>query len=185
MTKKEIRRIALQRRENLSDEERGEGARKITEQIAGHPLYRESSVVLLFIGYGSEISTSGIVDDALKKGKKVFAPRVTGPGTMEYFSITGTLDLQAGYMGIPEPKEDLPTLDRAALQAEETFVLFPGVAFDTAKHRIGYGKGFYDRYFADRQDLLLRSVAVGFSCQLFPEIPFEENDLKPAEVILV
>ena len=69
--------------------------------------------------------------------------------------------------------------------AEKILMLMPGVAFDKKRHRIGYGKGFYDRYLAGKEALQLRTIAVGFQCQMVEEIPAEELDIKPYQVICV
>ena len=60
----------------------------------------------------------------------------------------------------------------------------PGVAFDKQRNRIGYGKGFYDRYLADKEKLQLRTIAIGFQCQLVEAALSDRNDIKPYQVIL-
>jgi len=63
-------------------------------------------------------------------------------------------------------------------------MLMPGVAFDGMRNRIGYGKGFYDRYLFDKPALQLRTIAIGFKCQKVEAIPANDNDIKPYQVIL-
>lgn len=60
-------------------------------------------------------------------------------------------------------------------------MIMPGVAFDVRRNRIGYGKGFYDRYLADKEGL--HTIAIGFDCQMVPEIEAGEKDIKPMQVI--
>ena len=69
--------------------------------------------------------------------------------------------------------------------AESTLMLMPGVAFDSFRNRIGYGKGFYDRFLEEKMALQFRTIAVGFKCQMVDEIYAEENDIKPYQVIVV
>ena len=57
--------------------------------------------------------------------------------------------------------------------------------FDKMRNRIGYGKGFYDRFLADKENLQLRAIGVGFACQLVEELPSEAWDIKPYQVICV
>jgi 5-formyltetrahydrofolate cyclo-ligase len=60
-------------------------------------------------------------------------------------------------------------------------MIMPGVAFDPERNRIGYGKGFYDRYLQDKP--ALRTIAIGYDCQMVAEIQTEETDVKPMQVI--
>ena len=64
-------------------------------------------------------------------------------------------------------------------------MLMPGAVFDKMRNRIGYGKGFYDRFLADKENLQLRTIGVGFACQLVEELPSEAWDIKPYQVICV
>ena len=61
----------------------------------------------------------------------------------------------------------------------------PGVAFDRYRNRIGYGKGFYDRFLADNPEMQSRSIAVGYQCQLLDVLPAEETDIRPQHIICV
>ena len=104
---------------------------------------------------------------------------------MEFFRIQDLNRLKAGYRGILEPAGDSERYTYTAERAERTLVLMPGAAFDSLRNRIGYGGGFYDRYLADREALQLRTVAVGFRCQMVEEIPAESTDIRPCQVICV
>ncbi|MCR4598091.1 MAG: 5-formyltetrahydrofolate cyclo-ligase, partial [Acetatifactor sp.] len=53
------------------------------------------------------------------------------------------------------------------------------------RNRMGYGKGFYDRFLANKEELQIRSIGIGHVCQRVDEIPMDENDIKPYQVILV
>ena len=70
-------------------------------------------------------------------------------------------------------------------RAQRTLVLMPGVAFDPFRNRIGYGKGFYDRFLADKPQLQLRTIAVGYRCQMLEELPADHRDIRPYQVICV
>ena len=51
------------------------------------------------------------------------------------------------------------------------------------RNRVGYGRGFYDRYLSDKEELQFRTLAVGFRCQMTEEIPVEEKDIRPCQVL--
>lgn len=188
--KKRIRRDVLKRRLELSDEERLEASLLITEKIIAHRLFIDSDIVLAFVGYGTEIDTAGIIEEALKRGKRVYVPKVVGQD-MLFYRIESMDDLEEGYKGIFEPSGESEMYDYflfdKAYKGEnnKTFMLMPGVAFDRENNRIGYGKGFYDRFLQDKEALKPRTVAIGYKCQMLERIPCEVHDFKPGEIIVV
>ena len=91
--------------------------------------------------------------------------------------------MQGGYRGIPEPAGDTEQYVFSEPEADRTFVLLPGVAFDRQGNRMGYGKGFYDRFLAEYPALIKRTLAIGFACQLVEQIPTEEYDIKPNSIL--
>lgn len=186
--KKRIRARVLKQRDALGAPERERAAVLLTERILGHQWFYGSDTLLAFASYGSEIDTGEIIDEALRLGKKVYLPRVMAEGgrpEMEFFRIASRRELKPGYRGILEPS---PQGERYVYReggASRVLLLMPGVAFDGYRNRIGYGKGFYDRYLAEKADLRLRSVAVGFQCQLVEKLPCDHRDVTPYQVICV
>lgn len=183
-TKSQIRSRILKIRNALTEEERNCAAFLLTERILGHQWYCQSDTILCYADHGSEISTKELIREALSSGKKVFLPRVEGEN-MTFYRIGDLSELVQGYKGIPEPKGDTENYCREKQAAEKTLLLMPGVVFDRCRNRIGYGKGFYDRFLADNPELQLRSIAVGYQCQLLEELPAEETDIRPCQVICV
>lgn len=189
--KKKIRAQVLKLREALSHEERDRAAVLLTERILGHQWFYCSDTLLAFASYGSEIDTGELIDEALRQGKKVYLPRVTTVGIqrkapeMEFFRIHSREELQPGYRGIPEPSPEGERYVYREGEASRLLMLMPGVAFDAYKNRMGYGKGFYDRYLAGKEDLRLRTIGIGFQCQLVEKLPCDENDIAPYQVICV
>lgn len=183
-TKSEIRSRILKVRNALTEEERKHGAFLLTKRISEHPWFCQSDTILCYADYGSEISTKELIRKALSAGKKVFLPRVEGEN-MAFYRIGDLSELVQGYKGIPEPKGDTENYDGGEHTVEKTLLLMPGVAFDRYRNRIGYGKGFYDRFLASSPELQLRSIAVGYQCQLLEELPAEETDIRPCQVICV
>ena len=87
-----------------------------------------------------------------------------------------------GYKGIREPKGDTEVYSgKDASLADKTLMIMPGVAFDRNRNRMGYGGGFYDRFLSDKP--WMHTIAIGYQCQMFPEIPVEENDIRPGQII--
>lgn len=184
LKKKELRGSILAKRNAMTQEERDRASLLLTERILGHQWFYCSEVILGFVNYGSEISTREILEEALKAGKKVFVPKIV-EAEMKFFKIESLADLKEGYKGIPEPDGTTEEFIFQDILSDKVLMLMPGVGFDIFRNRIGYGKGYYDRYLADREALQLRTIGVGFKCQMVEEIPAEENDIKPYQVIVV
>lgn len=181
--KKAVRKEILALRDALSVAERQRGNLLVTEKIAGHQWYYGAEYLLLFAGHGSEIDLSFLVEDALKKGKNVYFPKVKGK-EMNFYRVTDLAELEKGYKGIFEPKGDtgiFPGEKGKTSLADKTLMIMPGVAFDRQRRRIGYGGGYYDRYLADKP--WLRTIAAGYRCQLLLEIPSDEQDIRPGQII--
>lgn len=209
--KKAVRRAALAARDALGGDERKAGSLLLTERILGHQWFYRAEDLLCFVSYGSEIDTREILSEALRRGKRVYVPRVlaeagerwedgggqrpgkdvgqpgkdVGQPGMEFFRIDSLDQLRKGYKGIMEPSGASEKYVCTPERAERTLMLMPGAAFDCFRNRIGYGGGFYDRYLGDRPALQQRTIAVGFKCQMVEEIPAESTDIRPCQVICV
>lgn len=182
--KKAIRKDIIKLRDALSPEERNKAAVLLTERILGHQWFYRSEVLLGFVSYGSEIDTGMLLEEAFRKRKRVYLPKVEG----EHMTFYRTMDcgeLEKGYKGIWEPKGVTEIFDSKAEETDKVLMLMPGVAFDLRRNRIGYGRGFYDRYLADNPKLQVRTLAVGYACQLLEEIPGGKDDIRPYQIICV
>ncbi len=104
-------------------------------------------------------------------GRPVLLPRVVGEGLLAWHAVLGADSLIVGSYGIREP--DPSRLPAIALPRGTT-ILVPGIAFTRSGHRLGQGGGFYDRLLESRPDL--RTIGVGFACQLLDDLPGEAHD---------
>lgn len=182
--KKALRRQIMQTRDALSGQERIRAAVLLTERIVGHQWFYLSDVLLGFAHYGSEIDTTEILQEALRKGKKLYLPKVEGED-MAFYRVYDLSGLAEGYKGIREPRGDTDKYVFVPDGTGHELMLMPGVAFDLYRNRMGYGKGFYDRFLSDKPELQLRTIGVGFACQLVENVPHGERDIRPYQVICV
>lgn len=132
--------------------------------------------VYCYVSTQGEVSTWGLIEALLKQGKCVAVPRVEGK-ELEFYSIHGKADLEEGTMGIMEPKSSC-----LKIHDSKAPVIVPGLAFDNSGNRMGYGGGFYDRFFEKEPNHLRIAVAYGF--QIFDHIPTEPHD-KPMNRIII
>ena len=180
--KRKLRRQILALRDAMPIEEREEKSSHILETLILMPLYKDSDTILIYVNRRSEVNTTDLVNKALADGKRVFAPKVSGE-TMEFYQITGMGDLQEGYKGIREPVSG--RLFDMNSDTGHTLMLMPGAVFDEKCRRIGYGKGFYDRYLEriSETGISVHTLALCFECQVLPEIPAEKHDVRPQMIL--
>lgn len=105
--------------------------------------------------------------------RRVLLPVVRGH-ELNFYEVHGEEDLVCGSFGIKEPDPQRATLADAS-QAEVIFV--PGLAFTRDGHRLGRGRGFYDRTLATLPRTVLR-VGLCFAPQIFDSLPVEDHDQK-------
>ncbi len=186
-----LRRQILALRDGLTEEDRKRAALLLTERLLGHQWFYLSQVILGFVSFGSEIDTRELLQEALRLGKRVYVPKVE-KSVMQFYEIHSMKELAKGYRGIPEPAGDTclysylteeQAVQGGGVPPSKTLMLMPGVAFDAYKNRMGYGKGFYDRFLVDKEELALRTIGVGFACQMVERVPGEAHDIRPAQVI--
>ena len=177
VTKAELRSGVKALRKQLSGSDKSQRDRAIEKRVAAHGAFQRAERILIYMHYGSEVRTDGIVADALKLGKRVYVPKVLGR-EMEFYQIRSLDECGPGYRGLPEPPLEA---EQYALEGEDcgdkVLMILPGLAFDRAGNRLGYGGGFYDRYLAAHPDLF--TAAVAFEFQLFDQVPREETDILP------
>ena len=173
-TKENIRKEVFARRKQAEQSKVRQKSHQITEKILALPEYQKADVLFAYMDFKKEVMTEELIEAAFRDGKTVAVPKVAGDD-MIYYEITDFSSLRPGYFGIPEPEGQEVCL------AEEGFLLVPGVAFDRKCHRVGYGKGFYDRYLSAHPGFV--TAAVAFEFQLFPEVPFWESDIRPQMLI--
>ncbi len=167
------RRDVTAARDAMPADARAAASAAITARIAALPTFAEARTVLLTLPFRSEWDTLPLIGMALAAGKIVAAPRVNRATRMlELRALADPpRDLVIGSFGIPEPAPD------AVPVAADTvdWVLVPGIAFDRAGRRLGYGGGYYDRLLP----LLERAcrVAGAFDVQLVDRVPSAPHDL--------
>lgn len=160
-------------RKQLSQERRFFAAQAIYQEI----IRRSYRHILSFFPIRSEIDLNPLNLD-LAKQKRLILPRVEGKALIPY-QVTDFRHLTLSPLGIPEPNPSLcPPISPHEIEA----ILVPGLAFDQSHHRLGYGKGFYDRFL---KGLSTETIGVGFKEQwsLIP-LPRDPWDL-PLKTLLL
>lgn len=173
--KDEIRRNLIARRNEMSREEILEKSNIIEDKILILPEYFEADTILLYASYNSEVMTTKIFERALKDGKKVAFPKsqlVDGIPTIEFYYVDSLSMLAEGYKGIMEP--DIFNNELTQMTCDNYLCIVPGVAFDKTGYRIGYGKGFYDRFISYGENK--KYIGICFESQVIEKVPSDVND---------
>lgn len=172
-----FRRAALARRAALPPAIRATAGAVAIEHLLASPEYRRAALVLAFAGFGDEIDTIPLLRAVLASGRRLGLPRVLPRRDCLSVHAVGSLDqLVPGRWGISEPDPGLPELD----PGRADLLVVPGVAFDPAGRRLGYGRGYYDRLLgqvrASRRGQWPLACGLALECQVWPVVPAGPGD---------
>ena len=172
--KKMTRNTIKEMRLALKKEEVMECSKACVSKVLQFPELIEAKTVCVYMPTGNEIDTTEIIRYSKENGKRLAAPRVNGD-TMEFYYFTDETDMEQGAYDIWEPT------GTEAVEDEESLVIMPGVAFDLSCNRIGYGKGYYDRYLSAHPRM--KKVALAYDFQIVGRIKREVHDVRPDVVV--
>ena len=171
MTKQELRAALKERRAAIPAEQRREMDARIVANFAASEVFLRASALLVYAPLEGEINLLPLVRIARERGIPVAFPRCdVETNTMQFYELLPTARLTEGAYRIPEPPADAPlcTPDSRAL------CILPALSFDPTGARIGYGKGYYDRYLATFPGI--RAGAI-YSTMILKRVPTEPHDL--------
>lgn len=179
----EIRLRHKRLRDEMSGEEAKEAGRAICESLILADWYPDCVWIYGYYPIGREVDCRSFLRQALSDGKRVALPRTEkayktereSSHAMEYrmdfFEITSLAQVTEGNFGVPEPDMECPLVEE-----ERAVALVPGVVFDRTGNRYGYGKGYYDRYFARFPKLY--KFGLSYEHQLEKKLFVSKTDVK-------
>ena len=175
MTKEEIRRILISKREALTAEEALEKSHMVTERLLSSGLLSESAEIMSYSAFRNEV-------DATKLNQRLLEsrPEILLPYTDESLSILPCLYRKGDPMIPGRFGVLLPTPLRLTKRIPD-IVIIPCVGVDTQGNRLGFGKGCYDRYF--RNTPVIKKIILAYDFQVLDELPFDPLDV-PADYIV-
>ncbi len=169
MNKGAIRALMLKRRCALLPDQAACMSRLAQQRLVTTEQFVGARSLALYSPIRNETATDEIFAIARRQGKQVYYPRVVGEH-LSFVQVDNLGQLVPGSFGIPEPVADLED----NRQVPE-LILVPGLAFDRRGHRLGYGRGFYDRYLARCPDQVVR-VGLSYSFQLYDVLSVGAHD---------
>ena len=179
--KQSIRTEILKNREKLSEEDVQSKSSIILDRLFRTLEYQTAEEIFTFVSFGNEVDTFGIILNALMSNKKVYAPKIIKKGLIEFYQILSLEELEVSKYGILEPTSE--NLGELRMDADNQLMIVPGVAFDEECNRLGYGGGYYDRYFAENIDCQVPRIAICYEIQMLQEVPIDEYDQKVDKII--
>jgi 5-formyltetrahydrofolate cyclo-ligase len=169
--KQALRRLIRDRLAAIPEGLRRERSRQSCEILRQQPVWRRARAVLFYAPLPSELDLSFLMEEALREKRLVALPRFhAGNGEYEAVLVTRAGECAPGRFGIVEPGEGCPVLPGNRLD----LALVPGVAFDPLGHRLGRGRGYYDRLLAMAGGV---KCGVAFDEQVADHVPVEPHDV--------
>lgn len=177
LTKKELRKIYLDKRNKMSNEDLITKSKIISDNLLEDENFKKSNVFMIYIDFNKEVITTSIINYLLNDNKDVLVPYVKNKekselGIRKIKSIDN--DCKIGTYGIIEP--DLNTTIEVNQKDIECIVI-PGVVFDTNLNRLGFGKGYYDRLLSKLNSKVIK-IGIAFDFQIIDKVPVDKYDIK-------
>lgn len=176
--KKNLRARYRQFRERMSPEQKSALDLTIRGRLFALNEYARVDTVFTYVSKQIEVDTLTLIHEALSSGKKVAVPRCV-PDTydMVFYYITTEDDLEKGSFGVLEP---IPAKCVPVPKNTVGLCVVPGLSFDAQGYRLGYGKGYYDRFLAEFQGI---TVGICYSGCIQWNLPHGYYD-KPVDILI-
>lgn len=171
LNKQQLRALLKDKRAALPRDQKKQWDRQIVQRIAASPEFQQATALLLYAPLPGEIDLLLLARIAREQGKAVAFPRCnTQACTLEFYQLTPDTRLIPGAYGIAEPPPNAPRL----IPDRNSLCILPALSFDPNGNRLGYGKGYYDRFLATFPGIAAGAV---YSSFLLKEIPTQPHDL--------
>ena len=186
MNKSQIRKEFLQKRNRLNAMQVASWSQRICDRLLHWPLFLQAETVCFYYPLGNEVNLLRAAGEALCMGKQVAFPRTEGD-VIRFYPVEGLSDFREGRFHVMEPMvgegHEQETIKPVRQAGKPLLILVPGVAFDRYRNRMGYGKGYYDRYLAGLAGTKAATLGIAYECQIADRIPTEETDI-PMDFLL-
>ena len=172
MDKKSLRQHIRALKKQHSQEELQSQSERILQRLAAHPRYHQAEKVMLYASLPDEVQTLDFIE-IWRHRKTIILPTVVGDDIIPV-ELAENVTFAEGDFHIPEPQNHPYTGDI-------DLIIVPGMAFDINGHRLGRGRGYYDRFLALHPQVY--TIGLCFDFQLLPEVPSEPHDRIIDEII--
>ncbi|MBO5200806.1 MAG: 5-formyltetrahydrofolate cyclo-ligase [Clostridia bacterium] len=175
--KQELRLRCRATREGMDKEQKAVLDSAVAENVRRLKEYRPAKTILIYVSTPIEVDTKRIIENAWADGKRVAVPRcIPDSRDMEFHYIDSFDCLSPGTFSVPEPPADSPIVT----DFSGCLMIVPGMQFDMNGYRIGYGKGYYDRYMVRFTG---RAAGICYSAELKPFMYHGRYD-RPVDIVV-
>ena len=169
--KKVARKEFLQKRLSLTEEKRLKTDTALCRTIIELEEFKNCDTVLLYHPTRNEADLLEVAKTALSLKKRVAFPiSLVDTCTLDFRLVAALEELSASTYGICEP----PCSASKAVFTESTLCIVPALAYDVRGYRLGYGKGYYDRFLKNFKGVSLGAINADFLCK---ELPINDTDI--------
>lgn len=145
--------------------------RKIQNRLMNLWAFREAALILTYVSTPIEVDTHYMIETALKSGKTVAVPKCQEESRlMNFYPIQSLAELSPGAFKVLEP---IKTNKNPLKDFEGSVCIVPGFSFDKEGFRLGYGKGYYDRFLKDYTGT---AIGICYSDCVKENLPHGKND---------
>lgn len=173
-----IRQRILTKRRNLDKSYVENVSKKIYQRLKNISEYQKARTIMFYVSKDNEVETHKMIEDTIKIGKHVCVPYTDRLNKRIYPVMIKDLekDLELGSFGVLEPKKKNKT-DTNFID----LIITPGIAFDKDGYRLGWGKGYYDRFLGETGKV--PKIGLAFEFQIVPKLPRDRHDI-PVDMVI-
>lgn len=171
MKKEFLRKKYKEKRDNIKNKVTKDNL--IYQKVINNKDILSSKTLLIYISINSEVDTTKIINYFLNT-KNIAVPKIID-NNMYFCYVTNLNELTSGKYNIPEP-----TNENIVTDFDNAICIVPGICYDKENYRIGYGKGYYDRFLSKNK---IKTIGLCYKECMIEKIDNDKYDYKIDEVI--
>ena len=167
--KENLRSVLKKKRDGLSKELRFKKSEKIVNFLQNINEFKQSKTIFCYVSYESEVETFSLINYILESDTDLFVPKIISRTKMIAVKLDDIANLESDDIGILTPKSN------KILSEKVDAVITPGIGFTKKGGRLGYGRGYYDRWFSINE--VKTKIGIAFEEQVVMNLPLEKTDV--------
>ena len=167
--KENLRSALKKKRDGLSKELRFKKSEKIVNFLRNINEFKQSKTIFCYVSYKSEVETFALINYILESDTDLFVPKIISRTKMIAVKLDDIANLEFDDIGILTPKSN------KILSEKVDAVITPGIGFTKKGGRLGYGRGYYDRWFSINE--VKTKIGIAFEEQVVMNLPLEKTDI--------
>ncbi|MEG0614909.1 MAG: 5-formyltetrahydrofolate cyclo-ligase [Oscillospiraceae bacterium] len=178
LEKNKLRKKYKQTRAEMNSAIKKDSDIEIFNNLISLECFSYCDTILAYVSTKIEVDTWKLIEYSLNIGKKVAVPKcINGTRDMEFHIINSINDLEQGSFSVFEPRDNCELLSNF----DNAVCIVPGLSFDKKGFRLGYGKGYYDRFF--EKSLPLIKIGLCYSNCISDNLTIDKFDI-PVDILV-